>query len=121
MADIDNILQKTAEYIELTQSVIDRQNEKRNTFLKRAGEASEKLVEHGLIRKDQRETLINKLAADESEVWGLVEKLASSVLVDGLGKASSIEVADHSNLDAFERLALYGDCRARSSNSGLIE
>jgi len=119
--NIDSILQKTAAYIEKTQTEIDSYNEKRNAFLKRASEAADKLVEHGLIRKDQRDTLITKLAVDESEVWGLVEKLAASVSVDGLGKASGIEVADMSALDPFERLVLYGDSQAQTSNSGMIE
>jgi hypothetical protein len=122
-AKVDAIMQKTAEYIETTQTLLDKHNENRTAFLKRANQVAGVLANKGIITRDKVDAFVDKVAADETgtEVWNLIEKLADCLPVDDLGSAASEKLAEASNLDPFEKLALYGDARADVSGSGEIE
>jgi hypothetical protein len=122
-SQVEQILQKTAEYIETTQPIIDTHNENRTAFLKRANQTAGVLANKGIITHDKVDAFVDKIAADESgkEVWDLVEKLADCLSVDNLGSAAPEKLAAASDLDAFERLVLHGDARADVSGSGLID
>lgn len=122
MENVTAILEKTAAYIEKTQSELDRNNEMRDNFLKRAHQVAGVLANKGLIGSDVVNTFVDKIAADESgtEVWNLVEKLANLIRTDELGTVSK-EASSGVTLDAFERLALYGDPFADTRQSGMVD
>ena len=120
---VDAIMQKTAEYIETTQTLLDNYNENRTAFLKRANQVAGVLANKGVITRDKVDAFVDKIAADETntEVWNLIEKLADCLPVDDLGAAATEKMASASDLDPFEKLAMYGDARADFSGSGEID
>lgn len=122
-ANTEAILKKTAEYIAVTQPLLDKQNENRSSFLKRANQVAGVLANRGVISRDKIDAFVDKIAADESgnEVWNLVEKLADCLSVDDLGSVSPEKMAEASELDPFEKLAVYGDARADTTNPGAID
>lgn len=122
MSDNKKFEQKVAEYIELTQPLIDKQNEHRNLFLKRANQVAGVLANRGIIGHDKINAFVDKIAADEtgSEVWNLVEKLAEVVSSDTMGEVSNLAVKK-ANLGPFEKWVLLGDPRAETSIPGVIE
>lgn len=120
--EVKVILEKTASYIELTQTELDKQNKLRESFLKRAHQVAGVLANKGLISRDAVNAFVDKVAADESgtEVWNLVEKLANAISVDELGGAAKLATAGR-KLDAFERLALFGDAHADPRQIGTVD
>lgn len=120
---MDKTMEKMAAYIEMTQPVIDKYNENRNTFVKRANQVAGVLANRGIISHDKVNAFVDKMAADETgtEVWNLVEKLAEVVSSDTMGEASKLAVKTAANLDPFEKWALYGDPRAETRVPGVIE
>jgi hypothetical protein len=122
-AQVEQILTKTAGYIEVTQPIIDQQNENRAQFVKRATQVAGVLASRGLIARDKANAFVDKVAADESgtEVWDLVEKLAEFISADELGEASEKTAAAGQKLDPFERWAVYGSPHAEGRTPGMIE
>ena len=123
----DEALKSATEYVATVQPQLDSQNEFRANFMKRAHEIAGVLANRGIIERHETGTLVDKLAADPLRSLDLVEKVAALVGPDSLGESStSIKAAsdsDYDNLDAFEKLALYGDSGAtpRGANTGLVE
>ena len=119
---VDAIMQKTATYIETTQTLLDDHNENRNAFLKRANQGAGVLANKGVITHDKVNAFVDKVAADETgnEVWNFIEKLADCLSVDDLGSVSPDKMASAVELGPFEKLAMYGDARAEVG-SGEIE
>ena len=123
-AKIDEVLQKTAEYIGVAQQEIDRHNDRRTAFLKRAAEAAEKLASKGVIAKDALPAFNQKISENETEVWSLVEKLADALSVDSMGADATGKVAaTGAKLDPFERWILFGNPRAEGPgpSDGMLE
>jgi len=120
MTDVKTF-EKVAAYIEMTQPVIDKYNENRMLFVKKANQVAGVLANRGIIAHDKVNAFVDKVAGDESgvEVWNLVEKLAEVVSSDTLGEASQL-VVKVAKLDPFEKLALYGDPRAETKIPGVI-
>jgi hypothetical protein len=124
MSDIvEQTLQKTAQYIEQTQTVIDQYNENRTKFVKKATQVAGVLANRGLIGRDKVDAFVDKVAEDESgtEVWNLVEKLAEFISADELGQGSEKVASSGKTLDAWERYGLYGDPNADTRTPGMIE
>ena len=122
--DVNKVMEKVATYIEKTQPLLDKHAEMRDTFLKRAHQTAGVLANKGLIAHDAIDAFVNKVAADENggEVWSLVEKLADALPTDSLGEGMREKVAAAGKpLDAFEKLALYGDARADTRESGMLD
>ena len=119
---VTELLEKAAEYVEKTQSELDKYAEMRDTFIKRAHQVAGVLANKGLISPDVVNTFVDKIAADESgiEVWNLVEKLANAIPTDDLGHVAKLASSGR-KLDAFERLALYGDPHADTRQSGMVD
>ena len=119
---VQKMLKKATDYIANSQPVIDKHNENRITFLKRAHQAAGSLAARGVIDVNDKDAFVDKIAEDESgvAVWDLVEKLASAITVDTLGSASQEKLAG-AELDPFEKLAVYGDARADNSQSGMVD
>ena len=116
------IMEKTAAYIEKTQSELDKHSEMRDSFLKRAHQVAGVLANKGLIGPDVVNTLVDKIAADESgiEVWNLVEKLTNLIRTDDLGTVAKV-ASSGKKLDAFERLYYFGDANADTRESGMVD
>lgn len=111
------IMVKVAEYIEATQPVIDKQNEQRIQFTKRATQAAGVLAHRGVIDSRRVNEFIDKVAEDPAAVWDFVEKLASAVTPDALGEAVREKVASGAAVDAFERV-FFG---LGTGNSGMVD
>jgi len=122
-AQVKKILEKTAEYVGTTQTLIDQQNENRMQFVKRATTVAGVLASRGFIARDKVDAFVDKVAADESgtEVWDLVEKLAEFISADELGEAAEKVASSGQNLGPFERWALYGSPHAEARTPGMIE
>lgn len=121
-AKVQEILKDTVGYIEKTQSELDKNNQMRDTFLKRAHQVAGVLANKGLISHDAINAFVDKIAADETgtEVWNLVEKFANAIPTDDLGGAAKL-ASSGKKLDAFERLAMYGDSNADTRESGMVD
>jgi hypothetical protein len=123
-AKIDELLRKTAEYVEVAQQEIDRSTDRRAAFLKRAGEVAEKLASKGVIPAESVDAFNKKIAENEVEVWSLVEKLADALSIDNMGQDATGKIAAQGRkLDPFERWILFGNPRAEGPgpNSGMLE
>ena len=116
------IMTKVASYIESTQPLLDKQNELRDNFLKRAHQVAGVLANRGLISHDAVEAFVEKVASDESgnEVWKLVEVLASAVRPDEFGAVAKV-ASSKVITDPFEKLVLFGDARANTSTPGMVD
>ena len=121
-AQVKAILEETVGYIEKTQSELDKHNEMRDAFLKRAHQVAGVLANRGLIAHDAIEAFVEKVASDESgnEVWKLVEVLASAVRPDEFGAVAKV-ASSGKITDPFERLVLFGDARAEARVSGMVD
>lgn len=114
-------LKKVASYVETAQSEIDNNNENRQTYIKRATQAAGVLANRGIISQDSVNSFVDKIASDETgtEVWNLVEKLASALQPEDFGNAEKIAAGP--DLGPFEKLALFGDPRADVRKPGMID
>jgi len=121
-AAIQEILKKTAVYVEVAQTEIDRNNDKRMAFLKRADEVANKLASKGILPVDSVDTFKSKIAANEVEVWSLVEKLADAVPVDDMVSRSTEKLAAQgTKMGPWERMFYFGSSRADASGNGILE
>lgn len=112
------LLEKVAEYIEVTQTRIDKDNESRSRFTKRATQAAGVLANRGVIDRSRVNDFIDKVAADPTQVWDLVEKMASAMAPDSLGEASVHKTAEAArDVDPFERV-FFG---AGAPTSGMVD
>lgn len=99
------LLEKVASYIESTQSRIDADNEARSKFTKRATQAAGVLANRGVIDSRRVNDFVDKVAADPTAVWDLVEKMASAMAPDSLGEATVHKTAEAAKtVDPFERV-----------------
>jgi len=114
---VQQILMKVASYIASTQPIIDKHNEERINFTKRATQTAGVLANRGIIGANQVNTFIDKVAADPTEILGFVEKLASIVSADALGSAVQTKAASGGSTDPWE-LAFFPGLRG---NSGMVE
>ncbi len=101
MADLD-FMQKTAAYIAKVQPENDRLAKEvaslkaelaktasaKDSFVKRATQIAGVLANRGLLDKTDIDQFVDKVAEDHSNVWDLVEKLASTIGADSLGEGS---------------------------------
>jgi len=118
--NVATLLQKTAAYVEQTQPIVDEYNRFKNAFTKAAHQAVGALVTRGIVEETKADTLVDRLSSDPKQAFRLVTKLAEMIGADNLGGASKEKVAA-SNLDPFEKLAVYGDVNADDSTTGLVD
>lgn len=118
----EQVMRKVAVYIESTQPLLDKHNEMRDTFIKRAHQVAGVLANKGLMPTSAINAFVDKVVADESgaEVWNLVEKLASAIPVDELGQLAKVASSGR-KLDPWEKLVLFGDARADTRTSGMVD
>ena len=131
--DYDILAEKVAEYIGVAQPQLDRipaleaqisefqkkasaEESARAEFAKRATEALGALAKAGLISQNDVTPMVEKSAEDPSSIWGLVEKIASSVGPEAIGSRSR-ETEQAESVDPFVReFGNYGG----SASSGMI-
>lgn len=113
---VQEILVKVARYIETAQPVIDKNNEERSNFTKRATQAAGVLASRGVIDRRRVNAFIDKVAEDPSAIWDFVEKLASAVSADTMGSAVQTKSAS-AGADPFER-AFFG---IGSESTGMVD
>jgi len=119
-ANTDSIMRKTAAYIEVTQTELDRHNEKHAAFMKRASETAAKLSSKGILPADRVDTFLKKIAENESEIWAFIERLADAVSQDDMGSKSAENLTvPVSNLDPFEA-RFFGELASVKAN-GMLE
>lgn len=105
----DEVMRKSAAYVEQAQSELDKQAAASERFEKRAREVAGVLAHRGVIPAGETELLIRKLAEDKIRALDLVERLAQLVGPDQMGKQADITLPTGRRLDAFEALVLNGD------------
>lgn len=114
------IMKKSAAYIEKTQPVIDEYNDMKAGFAKRATQSAGGLSSLGFINKNDVNKFIDKVAADPTAVWDFIDKLAETAAsADSFGGEAGITPAITGGGDAFER-AYFPEVFARG-NSGMID
>lgn len=116
---VKNILMKSAEYIERTQPLIDRQNEEKAAFVEKATKAAGVLASRGVLGKRDVNGFVDKVAANPASVWEVVEKLASLVGVDAMGEVSH-KVAAATDEDPFVR-RFFGSENSDPATSGQVD
>jgi hypothetical protein len=121
-AQVKAILEKVASYVEATQTQLDEHSTNHELFKKRANQMAGVLANKGVIGRADVEAFVSKIASDETgeSICALVEKLAGVLPVDDMGTVAHIVGAGR-KLDAFEKLALFGDPHADSSVPGEVD
>lgn len=121
-AQVKAILEKVAGYVEVTQTQLDEHSTNHELFRKRAHQMAGVLASKGVIGRADVDAFVNKIASDETgeSICALVEKLAGVLPVDDMGAVAHVVGAGR-KLDAFEKLALYGDPHADASAPGEVD
>ena len=70
---------------------IQKFDEGRAAFVKRATEAAKVLAERGVIGSDNVNAFVDRIADDPTSVWGVVEKMAGSSPAPTLGRAADVK------------------------------
>jgi len=121
--DMSGTFQKVAEYISMTQPVIDRKNAQDARFAKRAAQVSGVLVDRGIIQSAKADLFLQKVAEDPVKALDMIAKLAHLVGPDDMGgEAGDVKTASVTVSDPFDRLVLYGDSAATGDRfDGMVE
>jgi hypothetical protein len=115
---VQNILMKSAEYIERTQPLLDKRNEEKAAFVEKATKAANVLATRGVLGKRDVNGFVDKIASDPTAVWEVVEKLAGLVSVDTLGEVGREKVASATDEDPFVR-RFFGN--NSDAHSGMVD
>jgi len=128
MTDLENkleqaevALQKAAEYVAVTQPMLDEYNETKERFIKRAHQAVGVLVSRGIVEKTKANALVDKMASDSSYAFEVIESVAGLISPARMGSSGDVKVASSVKLDAFERLAITGSPTGRVIHSGMVD
>ncbi len=104
----ESILKLAADYVAVTQPVIDSYKRRDAEFAKQAASAASILAHRGIIAQRDVDTLVEKIAAEPVRVFQLIAKLAKLVEPEEMGKTSS-ESGAPQKIDGFTALVLYDD------------
>lgn len=121
LAQAEVALKKATEYVATTQPLLDEYNENKEQFAKKAHQVVGVLVNRGIVQRNKSNTLIDKLAADHSYAFDVIEGMVDMVTPSRLGESSDIKFASSSSLDPYERLAITGDVNGKVVNSGIVD
>ena len=102
-AQVTQILQKSAEYVQLTQPQLDKAAAAQDAFVKRASGTIGVLVHRGIVEESAKDTVLDKLAQDHTYALALLEKLAGIVGADQVGAPSNITTKIPEDADPFVR------------------
>lgn len=123
MTDVERLEElsaKTVRYVETVQPQLDKMADFQDAVMHKASEAAAVLVSHGLIPEEKKAAFKDAIIADPLKLFDFIEKMAKLVNVENLGCGANISV-NGKKLDAFERLALYGDPNIDKIATGLID
>lgn len=93
--------EKVASYVATVQPELEKLAEVRRNereFVKRASHSVGVLVGLGLVAREDASKMIDKIASDHSQVFGILESLATDVRASRMGTTSNEKSAD-SNTD----------------------
>lgn len=123
LALAEGVMAKSAEYVGVVQPELDRYNEFKDAFAKRAHQVAAILAERGVIEKTAVDQLVDKLTLNGVTALDLVERVSGMIEAPSMGKKAADVSVPSRKMDAFERLALFGDSEAdpRSANAGFVE
>lgn len=121
LAQAEVALKKATEYVATTQPLLDQYNETKEQFTKKAHQIVGVLVNRGIVQRNKSNALIDKLAADHSYAFELIEGIVDLITPTRLGDNSDIKVASSLDLDPYERLAITGDVNGKVVNNGMVD
>ena len=118
---VETTLKKVAEYISVTQPIVDEYNELKENIVKQAHQTVGALETVGLVSSTKKAELVQQLIDNPLESFGMLRKLAANIkkvdddpVNNSIGKSAAITegTINDQKLDAFGRWILYGDPRA---------
>ena len=104
---IKKLEKSAADYVALTQPELEKLAEYRKAdaaFVKLASHAVQVLAENGVIDRSDVSAVVDKIAADHSTVFTIMENMAPHVRVPGMGSETEVretETAKDPWLEAF--------------------
>lgn len=101
---VQETLQKAAEYVAITQPQLDKLAEDQTNWAKQAQRTAGVLANRGVIDNSKVDAFVDKLAEDPKYALVFVEKLASMIGSDELGKPSNITKIANETADPFTRI-----------------
>lgn len=133
MTTLEQLMKKTASYIEAVQPKLDKidsytekiaeynkkiskYEDKKVEFVKRASQAAGVLANRGIIDQSSVNEVVDRVASNPTEVWDLVEKMATAFDLGTLGDISNQKTGENT-ADPWEREFL----GATSTRSGMID
>ena len=95
MPDVNEneIIEKAAEYVAITQSLLDKHAADQRAFNTQLQRTAGVLADRGMIRRDKITDFVDKVAEDPRYGLLFVEKMAHLVGADNLGNPSEIKQA----------------------------
>ncbi len=115
MADYTRQLEeKVANYIATVQPELEKLAEIRDRdrrFVKRASQSVGTLVGLGLVAREDASRMIDKIAEDPSQVFGIMETLATDVRASRMGSRSDSEKSAEEQIDP--KVKVWTDAFAR--------
>jgi Cft2 family RNA processing exonuclease len=124
MSNVDDILKKTAEYIETSQAELAEKNaaiknheERDVSFSKQASRTAAVLADRGILQRARLDEFSDKVAEDPNYALTFMEKLAKLVGSDQLGQSSDIYKTSSETQDPWEKV-LFPELK---SNNGLVD
>ena len=101
--NVNTILEKTAAYVEATQTELDKAAEAKDRWNTETVKTAAVLANRGIIDSRKVDQFADKLAEDPAYALTFLEKVASMVEADSLGKPSKITKIASNETDGFTR------------------
>ena len=101
--DIKQVLEKVAEYIEVTQPELDKVAAAREVWNAQADRTAAILANRGVIDQAKLNQFVDKVASDPTYALLFMEKMANIIGSDNLGKPSNITKLAANEVDGFTR------------------
>jgi hypothetical protein len=103
MEDTDKILKQAADYVAITQPLIDKQAAAQDLFVKQAQKTVAILVNRGIVPEAKQSALLDKFASDHAYALVMMEKMAAAMGTENLGGPSAITKQAEDKVDPFVR------------------
>lgn len=117
---VEKTYKKIAEYISVTQPIVDDYNTFKEGVIKEAHETVGALEAVGLISMDKKAEFTQMLIDDPLQSFSVLRKVAANIQEKeeyvsndlSIGKSANIKKESNEKLDAFDRWVLFDDPRA---------
>ena len=100
---LDEILEKSAEYVAATQPLLDKQAVDSRAWNTQAQRTAAVLADRGCLRHEKVSEFVDKIAEDQSYALVYMEKLARLVTPPEMGEPSDIVKTSSDSVDPFVR------------------